>query len=98
MGVRHKRIRDARYDELLDNFMRAIVRRWVYYFVCIWDWLNDLNLYCFVVEVATISFVNCRHNVTGFVLVNQNNNINLFGGFERSTIFWSHLNDFVCFI
>nr|CDS31690.2 NADP dependent malic enzyme [Hymenolepis microstoma] len=28
MGVSHKRIRDARYDELLDNFMRAVVRRY----------------------------------------------------------------------
>lgn len=28
MGVRHKRIRDDRYDELLDNFMRAVVKRY----------------------------------------------------------------------
>uniref|UniRef100_A0A5K3F5P2 Malic enzyme n=1 Tax=Mesocestoides corti TaxID=53468 RepID=A0A5K3F5P2_MESCO len=28
MGVAHKRIRDSRYDELLDNFMRAVVRRY----------------------------------------------------------------------
>lgn len=28
MGVAHKRIRDDRYDELLDNFMRAVVKRY----------------------------------------------------------------------
>ncbi|VDK80648.1 unnamed protein product [Dibothriocephalus latus] len=28
MGIRHNRIRDSRYDELLDNFMRAVVRRY----------------------------------------------------------------------
>ncbi|KAM7539144.1 hypothetical protein Aperf_G00000049511 [Anoplocephala perfoliata] len=28
MGIAHKRIRDDRYDELLDNFMSAIVRRY----------------------------------------------------------------------
>lgn len=32
MGVPHKRIRDGRYDELLDNFMRAVVRRYFSYF------------------------------------------------------------------
>ncbi|VDM01905.1 unnamed protein product [Schistocephalus solidus] len=26
LGVRHNRVRDSRYDELLDNFMRAVVR------------------------------------------------------------------------
>uniref|UniRef100_A0A0V0J3Q3 Malic enzyme n=1 Tax=Schistocephalus solidus TaxID=70667 RepID=A0A0V0J3Q3_SCHSO len=28
LGVRHNRVRDSRYDELLDNFMRAVVRRY----------------------------------------------------------------------
>ena len=43
MGIRQKRIKDARYDELLDNFMRAIVRRWVAFLLAL-----SISLYFFL--------------------------------------------------
>jgi len=32
IGLRHRRVRGEKYDELIDEFMKAVKRRWVYWF------------------------------------------------------------------